>query len=174
MAERGRTIRLFLVNGNPAGLIIAAERPGSHDAAERPGGRPDPGQEGDLAAVKVGGSAIFSAWLSWTRLSPSSRSLVSPVSSVAVIDCWSLWAIPGSEPRYYPGSPGHCPVSYAPVVTDLPSSSAAVDRAALLAGPGGTVQGVVTLAGGTHARTYLIQTANPAQEFILREFARWR
>jgi aminoglycoside phosphotransferase (APT) family kinase protein len=56
-------------------------------------------------------------------------------------------------------------------VTDLPSSSAAVDRAALLAGPGATVQGVVTLAGGTHARTYLIQTANPAQEFILREFA---
>jgi aminoglycoside phosphotransferase (APT) family kinase protein len=27
-----------------------------------------------------------------------------------------------------------------------------------------------TLAGGTHARTYLIQTANPVREFILREF----
>ena len=32
------------------------------------------------------------------------------------------------------------------------------------------MQEIRTLAGGTHARTYLIRTANPEREFILREF----
>jgi len=49
-------------------------------------------------------------------------------------------------------------------------SVAAIDRAAALAGPNATVQGTLALAGGTHARTYLIRTANPDREFILREF----
>jgi len=53
---------------------------------------------------------------------------------------------------------------------DVPRSSAAVERAAGLAGPGATVQGIRALAGGAHACTYLIRTANPEQEFILREF----
>jgi aminoglycoside phosphotransferase (APT) family kinase protein len=53
---------------------------------------------------------------------------------------------------------------------DLPPSSAAVDRAVALAGPAATVRGTLALAGGTHARTYLIQTADPEREFILREF----
>jgi aminoglycoside phosphotransferase (APT) family kinase protein len=56
-------------------------------------------------------------------------------------------------------------------MSDLPCSSAALDRAAVLAGPDATVQGIFALAGGTHARSYLIQTANPEREFILREFA---
>jgi aminoglycoside phosphotransferase (APT) family kinase protein len=51
-----------------------------------------------------------------------------------------------------------------------PLSAAAIDRAAALAGPNATVQGTLALAGGTHARTYLIRTANPEREFILREF----
>ena len=53
---------------------------------------------------------------------------------------------------------------------DLPLSSAAVKQAAGLAGQGATVREIRTLAGGTHARTYLIRTANPEREFILREF----
>jgi aminoglycoside phosphotransferase (APT) family kinase protein len=53
---------------------------------------------------------------------------------------------------------------------DVPGSSAAVERAAGLAGPGATVQGIRVLAGGTHACTYLIRTANPEREFVLREF----
>jgi aminoglycoside phosphotransferase (APT) family kinase protein len=55
---------------------------------------------------------------------------------------------------------------------DLPRSSAAIDRAAALAGPDATVRGMLALAGGTHARTYLIQTADPEREFVLRQFAR--
>jgi aminoglycoside phosphotransferase (APT) family kinase protein len=51
-----------------------------------------------------------------------------------------------------------------------PLSAAAIDRAAALAGPNASVEGTLALAGGTHARTYLIQTANPEREFILREF----
>jgi aminoglycoside phosphotransferase (APT) family kinase protein len=40
-----------------------------------------------------------------------------------------------------------------------------------LAGPAATVQGILPLAGGTHARTYLIRTAAPERELILREYA---
>jgi aminoglycoside phosphotransferase (APT) family kinase protein len=53
---------------------------------------------------------------------------------------------------------------------DLPRFPVAVERAAGLAGPDATVQGIHALAGGTHARTYLIRTADPELEFILREF----
>ena len=53
---------------------------------------------------------------------------------------------------------------------DLPGSPAAVDRAVGLAGPDATVLEIHALAGGTHARTYLIRTQNPEHEFILREF----
>lgn len=53
---------------------------------------------------------------------------------------------------------------------DLPRSPAAIARAAALAGPNATVRGMLALAGGTHADTYLIQTADPEQEFILRQF----
>ena len=53
---------------------------------------------------------------------------------------------------------------------DVPRASAAVERAAGLAGPDATVQEIRALAGGTHACTYLIRMANPEQEFILREF----
>ena len=53
---------------------------------------------------------------------------------------------------------------------DLPRSSVAVERAAGLAGPDATVQEIRALAGGAHARTYLVRTANPELEFILREF----
>jgi aminoglycoside phosphotransferase (APT) family kinase protein len=55
-------------------------------------------------------------------------------------------------------------------MSDRPLSAAAVERAAALAGPDATVRGMLALAGGTHARTYLIQTANPEHEFVLREF----
>lgn len=54
---------------------------------------------------------------------------------------------------------------------DLPWSSAAIDRAAVLAGPDATVREMHALPGGTHARTYLIQTADPEREFVLRQFA---
>jgi aminoglycoside phosphotransferase (APT) family kinase protein len=53
---------------------------------------------------------------------------------------------------------------------DLPPPPAAIDRAAALAGPGATVRGTRALAGGTHARTYLIQTADPEREFVVRQF----
>jgi hypothetical protein len=53
---------------------------------------------------------------------------------------------------------------------DLPRSPAAVERAAALAGPDATVQAVRALAGGTHARTWLIRTANPELEVVVREF----
>jgi aminoglycoside phosphotransferase (APT) family kinase protein len=64
-------------------------------------------------------------------------------------------------------------------VSGPPPSPAAIDRAAALAGPGATVRKVIALPGGTHARTYLIQTADPEREVILREFppddrATWR
>src|ERR1700734_2233732 len=55
-------------------------------------------------------------------------------------------------------------------MVDLSPAPAAVERAAGLAGPDAVVLEVRALAGGTHARTYLIRTANPGQEFILREF----
>jgi aminoglycoside phosphotransferase (APT) family kinase protein len=55
-------------------------------------------------------------------------------------------------------------------LVDLPPAPAAVERAAGLAGPDAVVLEVRALTGGTHARTYLIRTANPGQEFILREF----
>ena len=51
-----------------------------------------------------------------------------------------------------------------------PRSAAAIDRVAALAGPDATVRGTLVLAGGTHARTCLIQTADPEREFVLREF----
>ena len=35
---------------------------------------------------------------------------------------------------------------------------------------GATVRGTLVLPGGTHARTCLIQTADPEREFVLREF----
>jgi aminoglycoside phosphotransferase (APT) family kinase protein len=52
-----------------------------------------------------------------------------------------------------------------------PRYRAALARAEVIAGPNATVQETVALAGGTHAVTYLIRTANPELEFILREFA---
>jgi aminoglycoside phosphotransferase (APT) family kinase protein len=52
----------------------------------------------------------------------------------------------------------------------MPGSPAAVERAARLAGPDATVQAMQVLAGGTHARTWLIRTANPELEVVLREF----
>jgi aminoglycoside phosphotransferase (APT) family kinase protein len=52
---------------------------------------------------------------------------------------------------------------------DLPGA-AAVARAAGLAGPGAAVRSVRSLAGGTHARTWLIQTAGPEREVVVREF----
>jgi aminoglycoside phosphotransferase (APT) family kinase protein len=55
-------------------------------------------------------------------------------------------------------------------VRDLPGSSAAVERAVGFAGPDAAVLEIHALAGGTHARTYLIRTVNPEREFILREF----
>jgi aminoglycoside phosphotransferase (APT) family kinase protein len=52
----------------------------------------------------------------------------------------------------------------------LPRPPAAIGRATALAGPDATVRRTFALAGGTHAGTYLIQTANPEREFILRQF----
>ena len=49
-------------------------------------------------------------------------------------------------------------------------SAAAIERARVIAGAGATVRRKVVLAGGTHARTCLIQTANPERDFVLREF----
>jgi aminoglycoside phosphotransferase (APT) family kinase protein len=49
-------------------------------------------------------------------------------------------------------------------------SRAAVAQAVALAGPRAEVRHISALAGGTHARTYLIQTANPELDVILREF----
>jgi len=58
---------------------------------------------------------------------------------------------------------------------DLPGYPAAFERAAGLAGPDATVQAVRELAGGTHARTWLVRTANPELEVVIREFpAGWR
>lgn len=51
-----------------------------------------------------------------------------------------------------------------------PPSQAGLRRAAALAGPDAAVGGVRALAGGTHARTWLIKTMHPEREFILREF----
>jgi aminoglycoside phosphotransferase (APT) family kinase protein len=62
------------------------------------------------------------------------------------------------------------PLLEALALVDLPPAPAGVERAAGLAGPAAVVLEVRALAGGTHARTYLIRTANPGQEFILREF----
>ena len=53
---------------------------------------------------------------------------------------------------------------------DLPGSPAAFERAAGLAGPAATVQAVRELAGGTYARTWLVRTANPELEVVIREF----
>jgi aminoglycoside phosphotransferase (APT) family kinase protein len=53
---------------------------------------------------------------------------------------------------------------------DLPRSAEAVERAAGLAGSDAAVRAIRPLVGGTHARTWLIQTANPERELILREF----
>jgi aminoglycoside phosphotransferase (APT) family kinase protein len=51
-----------------------------------------------------------------------------------------------------------------------PWPRAAVEQASALAGPHATVRHVSALAGGTHARTCLIQTSDPELEVILREF----
>jgi aminoglycoside phosphotransferase (APT) family kinase protein len=53
---------------------------------------------------------------------------------------------------------------------DAPRSAAAVEQAARLAGPDATVEAFRALAGGTHARTTLIRTANPESEVVLREY----
>jgi hypothetical protein len=53
---------------------------------------------------------------------------------------------------------------------ELSWSRAAVGQAVALAGPRAAVRHISALAGGTHARTYLIQTANPELEVVLREF----
>jgi aminoglycoside phosphotransferase (APT) family kinase protein len=52
---------------------------------------------------------------------------------------------------------------------DLPGS-AAIERAAGLAGPDAAVRAVRPLAGGTHASTWLVQTAGPEREVVLRQF----
>ena len=52
---------------------------------------------------------------------------------------------------------------------DLPGS-AAIERAAGLAGPNAAVRAVRPLFGGTHARTWLVQTAGPEREVVLRQF----
>jgi aminoglycoside phosphotransferase (APT) family kinase protein len=62
------------------------------------------------------------------------------------------------------------PTLYALAMRDLPSSGVAVERATELAGPDATVTAVRALAGGTHARTWLIQLAHPDLEVVLREF----
>jgi aminoglycoside phosphotransferase (APT) family kinase protein len=56
------------------------------------------------------------------------------------------------------------------LVPELPTPSAAVERAVGLAGPAAVLRAARLLAGGTHARTWLIQTTNPAREVVLREF----
>jgi aminoglycoside phosphotransferase (APT) family kinase protein len=53
---------------------------------------------------------------------------------------------------------------------NFPRSRTAIARAVALAGPTATVRETVALAGGTHASTYLVRTATPEREFILREF----
>jgi aminoglycoside phosphotransferase (APT) family kinase protein len=53
---------------------------------------------------------------------------------------------------------------------ELPWPRAAVAQAVALAGPRAEVRHISALAGGTHARTYLIQTSNPELDVILREF----
>ncbi|MDR0343161.1 MAG: aminoglycoside phosphotransferase family protein, partial [Nocardiopsaceae bacterium] len=53
---------------------------------------------------------------------------------------------------------------------DLPWPATAIRRAAELAGPSAIVRAVRVLAGGTHARTCLITTANPQLEVVLRQF----
>jgi aminoglycoside phosphotransferase (APT) family kinase protein len=55
-------------------------------------------------------------------------------------------------------------------MSDSPRSQAALTRAVSLAGPDATVRDTIALAGGTHAGTYLIRTAGPEREFVLREF----
>jgi aminoglycoside phosphotransferase (APT) family kinase protein len=55
-------------------------------------------------------------------------------------------------------------------MSDLPPPTAALRRAAALAGPGATVRRTEALAGGTHARTFLVQTASPELDVVLREF----
>ena len=49
-------------------------------------------------------------------------------------------------------------------------SQAALQRIAAIAGPLATVDRVRALQGGTHARTHLVQTANPELDVVLREF----
>ncbi|MGI9006535.1 MAG: phosphotransferase family protein [Streptosporangiaceae bacterium] len=53
---------------------------------------------------------------------------------------------------------------------DVTPPLAAVEQAMQLAGPDATVQTMQALAGGTHAHTTLIRTANPETEVVLREF----
>jgi aminoglycoside phosphotransferase (APT) family kinase protein len=48
--------------------------------------------------------------------------------------------------------------------------SAALATAIALAGPSATLDSVRPLTGGSHAATYLIRTADPERELILREF----
>jgi aminoglycoside phosphotransferase (APT) family kinase protein len=47
-----------------------------------------------------------------------------------------------------------------------------LQRAALAAGPSATVVSVESLPGGSHARTFLLRTAAPATELVLRDFPR--
>jgi aminoglycoside phosphotransferase (APT) family kinase protein len=65
---------------------------------------------------------------------------------------------------------GRPPLFYASVMGDLPWPATAIGRAAELAGPSASVRAVRVLAGGTHARTCLIKTANPQLEVVLRQF----
>ncbi|MFI5608839.1 phosphotransferase family protein [Amycolatopsis sp. NPDC051903] len=52
----------------------------------------------------------------------------------------------------------------------MPPASAALARATRLAGPSATLADVRPLAGGSHATTYAVRTANPRRDLILREF----
>jgi aminoglycoside phosphotransferase (APT) family kinase protein len=53
---------------------------------------------------------------------------------------------------------------------DQSPSQPGLRRAVALAGPGAVISAMRALAGGTHARTWLIETVRPEREFILREF----
>jgi len=55
-------------------------------------------------------------------------------------------------------------------IKPVPPMSAALQRIAEIAGPLATVDRVHALPGGTHARTHLVQTANPELDVVLREF----
>jgi 8-oxo-dGTP pyrophosphatase MutT (NUDIX family) len=180
VSETRPVVALAVITG-PRGVLL------SKRADRRPpwsfiGGEIKPGEDAMAAAVRevreeTGAVAVALDVIGRRQHPGTGRSvayvacrMADPDAAVGIADTGELlevrWVDAGEAQLLMPGL--HVPV--ADYLAWHRGSRAAIAQAARLAGPDAQVTAVRALAGGTHARTTLIKTANPELEVVLREF----